>query len=94
MLSISVCRSRSIIATCGEDFFVRIWNYYESEVDEKRGIISQQFKDLPYCVSLHPCGQFIAIAFGTWYTICEFNLINQLQGIRYPKRLSPFVDNS
>lgn len=51
-----MCRSRAIFATSSEDFHVRIWNYYESEVDEKKGFISQEFKDLPYCVSLHPSG--------------------------------------
>jgi len=64
--SMSVCRSRAIFATSSDDGYIRLWNYFETEVDEKKGIISQYFKDMPLSVSIHPCGQFLAVAFGNW----------------------------
>lgn len=64
--SMSTCKSRAILATCSDDGFVRIWNYFENDVDEKRGIISHHFKDMPLSVALHPCSQFLAVSFGSW----------------------------
>lgn len=66
VLSLSTSRTRAIFASCGMDKFVRIWNYSEQETEEKHAFIAQQFKEDPLCVSLHPFGHFIAIAFGNW----------------------------
>ncbi|KRX00640.1 WD40-repeat-containing domain [Pseudocohnilembus persalinus] len=66
--------TKQIFATCSEDRTVKIWNYYESENLEKKGVISQQFKEEPLCLSLHPFGMFIAITFGTFFKI--FAILN------------------
>ncbi|EAR86922.2 WD domain, G-beta repeat protein (macronuclear) [Tetrahymena thermophila SB210] len=66
--------TKNIFATCSEDNTVKIWNYYESESQEKRGIISQYFKEEPLSVSLHPFGMFIAVGFTNGFKI--FAILN------------------
>ena len=67
--SISCSACKSIFATCSEDNTVKIWNYYETENQERRGIVSQTFKDEPLALSIHPSGLFIAICFANWRII-------------------------
>jgi WD40 repeat protein len=65
--SISCSSCKSIFATCSEDNTVKIWNYYDSETTEKKGVMSQEFKEEPLCLSMHPSGLYIAICFTNWY---------------------------
>lgn len=64
--SISCSSCKSIFATCSEDNTVKIWNYYDSEATEKKGVMSQEFKEEPLCLSMHPSGLYIAICFTNW----------------------------
>mmetsp|Transcript_34056 Transcript_34056/g.109323 ORF Transcript_34056/g.109323 Transcript_34056/m.109323 type:complete len:1052 (+) Transcript_34056:496-3651(+) len=50
------------IATCGEDRFLRIWNYHQKTAESAR-----QFAHRLTTVSLHPCGLFVLLG-------CEENL--------------------
>lgn len=64
--SISCSSCKSIFATCSEDNSVKIWNYYDSETTEKKGVLTQEFKEEPLGLSMHPSGLYMAICFANW----------------------------
>jgi WD40 repeat protein len=61
--NITTAVAKKIFASCSEDFSVRVWSFYESDSQEKRGLLQKTYKDEPLCVALHPSGMFIAVCF-------------------------------
>ena len=59
ILSCSTCCRRPLVATCGEDKTIRIWNYLDNSLE-----IIKEFQENIYSVSLHPDGLSILIGFG------------------------------
>lgn len=69
--------AQSIFCSCSMDNTVKIWNYYENDnpdKKEKKGIISQSFKEEPLSASLHPFGMFVAVCFATGFKV--FAILN------------------
>ena len=58
--ALSVAKCKTIFATCGEDNFVRIWNYGASS---SRAIIQTYFSEEPIGLSIHPSGLQLIVAF-------------------------------
>lgn len=55
---IDVCVWKPLLATCGRDHTVRIWNYLERTAD-----IIESFAEEPLSVTLHPSGLFVLVGF-------------------------------
>ncbi len=66
---ISSATTKQIFATCSEDNTVKIWNYYESETSEKRGVLSKYFKEEPLSVAMHPFGIFVTVGFANGFKV-------------------------
>lgn len=66
--------TKQLFASCSEDYTVKIWNFFDVEGYEKKGILSQKFNEEPLSVSLHPSGLFIAVSFSTMFKI--FAIVN------------------
>lgn len=47
---------KPLIATCGTDKFIRIWNYEDKSMEIIRG-----FNEEAYCVTMHPSGFHIVV---------------------------------
>jgi len=56
--SMDVCVWKPILATCGRDQTVRIWNYEEKTME-----LTKHFKVEPLSVSMHPSGLFVVVGF-------------------------------
>ena len=67
--SVQCAKSNTSFVTCGEDGYLRLWNFFESDYEQKQGVLSQYFKEEPIYASMHPYGFFIAIAFTGGYNI-------------------------
>ena len=65
ILSCSTCCRRPLVATCGSDKTVRIWNYLDRSLE-----IVKEFTESSYCVSFHPDGLSILIGFGDKLRLC------------------------
>ena len=65
ILSCSTCCRKPLVATCGADKTVRIWNYLDNSLE-----IIKEFTESVYCVSLHPDGLSILIGFGDKLRLC------------------------
>ena len=48
---------------------MKIWNYYESETNEKRGVLSKYFKEEPLSVAMHPFGIFLTVGFANGFKV-------------------------
>jgi WD40 repeat protein len=66
ILSLSTYSRRPLVATCGVDRTVRIWNYLNNAVK-----IVKEFTENVYSVSLHPDGLSIVIGFGDKLRFCS-----------------------
>ncbi|KAH0785724.1 cilia- and flagella-associated protein [Histomonas meleagridis] len=66
ILSCSTCCRKPLVATCGTDKTVRIWNYLDNSLE-----IVKEFTETVYCVSLHPDGFTILIGFGDKLRLCS-----------------------
>jgi hypothetical protein len=66
---ISSAITKQIFATCSEDNTVKIWNYYESETNDKRGVLSKYFKEEPLSVTVHPFGIFVTVGFANGFKV-------------------------
>ena len=53
-----VCVRKPIIATCGADKTVRVWNYLDKTLE-----VCKVFSEEPYSVALHPSGFHIVVGF-------------------------------
>jgi WD40 repeat protein len=76
ILSLSTCARRPLVATCGVDRTVRIWNYLNNSVE-----MMKEFTENVYSVSLHPDGLSILIGFGDKLRFCAlfFNDVRPIQ---------------
>lgn len=46
-----ICVRKPLIATCGKDKTIKLWNYEEKTLE-----LSWLFNEEAYCVALHPSG--------------------------------------
>lgn len=67
------CIWKPIIATCGLDRSVRIWNYEDKNIE-----VSQFFDEDIYDISLHPCGLQILLCCSSSVQLCNI-LVNELR---------------
>ncbi|TYZ66450.1 hypothetical protein PybrP1_010698, partial [[Pythium] brassicae (nom. inval.)] len=58
VVQIDICVQRPIVASCGADKSVRVWNY-----ELKQYELLHQCSDEPLALGLHPCGFQVAVAF-------------------------------
>ncbi|OUM64726.1 hypothetical protein PIROE2DRAFT_8413, partial [Piromyces sp. E2] len=58
IISIDICARKPIIASCGVDKCVKIWNYFTGNCE-----LDKSFQEKIYSVALHPSGLFILIGF-------------------------------
>ncbi len=68
VIAIDVCVWKPWIATCGEDRFLRIWNYHQKITETVR-----EFAMKLSAVSMHPCGVFVLV--GCEESLLELNLL-------------------
>ncbi|KAJ3210969.1 Cilia- and flagella-associated protein 57 [Clydaea vesicula] len=68
IVGLDTCARKPILATCGTDKSVRIWNYAENVVE-----VSKFFKDDPCSVAIHPSGLYLLVGFND-----SLNLLNIL----------------
>jgi WD40 repeat protein len=66
ILSCSLCTRKPLIATCGVDKTVRVWNYLDNNLE-----IVKEFTENVYSVSIHPDGFSILIGFGDKLRLCS-----------------------
>ncbi|EAY19184.1 hypothetical protein TVAG_214090 [Trichomonas vaginalis G3] len=59
IFSCSTCCRKPLIATCGADKTVRVWNYLDNSLE-----ICKEFTESVYCVSFHPDGLSMLIGLG------------------------------
>ncbi|KNE58616.1 hypothetical protein AMAG_18279 [Allomyces macrogynus ATCC 38327] len=55
---IDVCIRKPLIATCGADLSVRIWNFLENSME-----VAKFFKSEPHSIAFHPSGLFLLVGF-------------------------------
>lgn len=51
-----ICIRKPLIATCGKDKTIKIWNYEEKTLE-----LSWLFNEEAYCIALHPSGLHVHI---------------------------------
>ena len=68
--SIDVAVRKPLVATVGEDKFVKIWNYYEKQLE-----INQIFDEEGLAVAFHPSGFHLVVAFQE--KIKMFNILDK-----------------
>ncbi|CAK83220.1 unnamed protein product (macronuclear) [Paramecium tetraurelia] len=73
--SISHAKIKQVFVTCSEDNSVKIWNYYQNENNDKKGVLSKYFKEEPVCASMHPFGLFVAVGFTNGFKV--FAILNE-----------------
>ena len=66
ILCCSPCCRKPLIATCGVDKTVRVWNYLDNSLE-----IIKEFTESVYCVSFHPDGLSMLIGFGDKLRLCS-----------------------
>jgi WD40 repeat protein len=67
-----ICLKKNILATCGQDNSVRLWNYNQKTLD-----ICETFIDEPFTVAFHPSGLHLIVGFADkirCFNICSRNL--------------------
>jgi len=55
---LDVCMRKPLVATCGMDRSIRIWNYETNALE-----LYKQFQEEAYSIALHPSGLFILVGF-------------------------------
>ena len=55
---LDLCMRKPLVATCGVDKTVRIWNFIDRSTD-----LIKSFKEVPYSIALHPSGLNIVVGF-------------------------------
>ncbi|KAI9190026.1 Cilia- and flagella-associated protein 57 [Blastocladiella emersonii ATCC 22665] len=55
---LDVCIRKPLLATCGADQSVRVWNFLENTME-----IAKFFKSEPYSIAFHPSGLFLLVGF-------------------------------
>lgn len=57
--NIACSQVKSLYATCAMDKTIKFWSYQ----DDMRGLFTMEFDAQPNCITMHPSGLFMAIAF-------------------------------
>lgn len=63
---LDVCARKPIVATCGTDKTVRIWNYQSRSAE-----LVCTFADTPQSIALHPSGLYVLIGFTDKLRLCN-----------------------
>ncbi|KAI9143516.1 quinon protein alcohol dehydrogenase-like superfamily, partial [Paraphysoderma sedebokerense] len=63
-LGLDLCIRKAFLATCSSDYSVRIWNYLENTLE-----VAKIFESEPFCLSLHPSGLYLLVAFSDSLTL-------------------------
>lgn len=82
-----LCVRKPLIATCGSDKFIKVWNYEEKTLD-----INWSFSEEAQCISFHPSGFHLAAAFSDrlkLMNVCNHNTQSS-QKSKYYKEITPF----
>ncbi|KAJ3101659.1 Cilia- and flagella-associated protein 57 [Phlyctochytrium planicorne] len=58
IVGMDTCARKPLIATCGADKSIRIWNYMENSIE-----VIKYFDDEPLSISLHPSGLYVLVGF-------------------------------
>ena len=53
---------------------MKLWNFFEIEGYEKKGLISHTFAEEPISIAMHPSGLFVAVSFSSGFKI--FAIVN------------------
>ncbi|KAJ3138825.1 Cilia- and flagella-associated protein 57 [Physocladia obscura] len=59
IVGMDTCSRKPLIATCGNDKSIRIWNYLENTLE-----VIKYFEDEPLSIALHPSGLYVLVGFG------------------------------
>jgi WD40 repeat protein len=73
IIGLDCCARKPIIATCGADKSIRIWNYLDKVVE-----VSKFFSDDPQSIALHPSGLYLAVGFNDSFALMSI-LIDDIQ---------------
>ena len=69
ILAMDVCVWKPLVATCGADRTLKVWNYLERHVE-----LEKAFAEEARCVALHPSGLFVVAAFSVMLQVASFKL--------------------
>ncbi|KAI8811608.1 WD40-repeat-containing domain protein, partial [Cladochytrium replicatum] len=58
IVGLDTCARKPLIATCGTDRTVRIWNYVENAIE-----VVKYFDDEPQSIAIHPSGLYVLVGF-------------------------------
>ncbi|KAI8618896.1 WD40-repeat-containing domain protein [Chytriomyces sp. MP71] len=58
VVGMDTCARKPLIATCGTDKSIRIWNYIENTIE-----VIKFFDDEPLSIALHPSGLYVLVGF-------------------------------
>jgi len=72
ILGMDICVRKPLIATCGADRSIKIWNY-----EEKTFEISWTYPDEATCLSFHPSGLHLVAAFADKLKLMNICLHNK-----------------
>ncbi|EGR33091.1 WD repeat protein [Ichthyophthirius multifiliis] len=87
IISMDICKRKPIIATLSTDRYIKIWDYEKKTID-----IQWSFNQEVSCLSLHPQGFGIVVAFADklkLMNLCIHNSTNNQKNKAY-KEISPF----
>lgn len=76
IICIDICARKPIIASCGEDRCVKIWNYYTGNCE-----LDKSFQEKVYSIALHPSGLFMLIGFSDKLRLMSI-LIDDIRELR------------
>lgn len=58
IVSIDTALWRPVIATCGKDYSIRVWNIQDRKIE-----IMKVFQEEPFSLAMHPSGLYLAVGF-------------------------------
>jgi WD40 repeat protein len=78
---IDLCLRKPLIASCGADKYIKIWNYEDKILE-----ISKHFPDESKCVSIHPSGYQIIV--GSSDKLKMIALVNHRSQLKIQKEIT------
>lgn len=72
ILSVDISIQKSLIATCAQEKYVKIWNFETGELE-----LNQTFEESSTSVTIHPSGLYLAVSFSSRIDYCTI-LYDQL----------------
>ncbi|KAL6600059.1 WD40 repeat-like protein [Neocallimastix sp. 'constans'] len=76
IICIDICARKPIIASCGVDRCVKIWNYYTGDCE-----LDKSFQEKIFSIALHPSGLFMLIGFSDKLRLMNI-LINDIREVK------------